>query len=270
MPQGDIGMNLSWGGIALFLAFVAVSYLNAMVNRKNIDAKSEQVKNEAVGAVNEIARDTLSDLRNATQMLLSEGEKRARLEGQVQQLVHQIGIERNRADDARLKSLKQDEQITSLYNQVQSQGDDIKTLKGRLTQVQREKQELEDTLASEREAYEQLMTSIEQRIEQAVSDVRHQMQQHYEQKIALLEEQIRAKDAQIEQLKIKLAEESTSHETTTDSTHTITADDGIAITGDNGTGNNRPTGTDTNAGDDAGTHRDRSPDSGDTSGIHTN
>lgn len=248
MPQGDLTMDLSWGGLILFLAFVVVSYLNAMVNRKNIDVKGEQVKNEAVGAVNEIARDTLSDLRNATQMLLSEGEKRARLEGQVQQLVYQVGVERTRADEARLKSVKQDDQITALYNQVQKQGDDLKTLKGRLSQVQLEKIELEATLAEERKAYEELMTSIEQRIEQAVSDVREQMRQHYEQKIASLEKQIREKDAQIEQLQSILDKESQSHETLNSNTRTITPSPGTSITGDNGTGNHRSTRPDNDAG----------------------
>ena len=222
-------MDLSWGGIILFLAFVAVSYLSSVVNRRNIDTNAEQVKNEAVGLVNEVAKDALGDLRAATQMLLSEGEKRARLEGQVGQLVNQLNEERRRADSASLKSSHQDEQITKLYNQVQVVDETLKAVKTQLTRVQREKAELETTLADERQAYEELMTSIEHRIEQAVSDVRDQMQHHYESKIAQLEQQIRNKDLEIEQLKSKIQEE-THHEEPTITPQPITTADDATIT----------------------------------------
>ena len=228
-------MNFTMEQILLFLGFTLVTYLASIVNRRNVDSKGEQAKNEAVGAVNKIATEALSDVRNATKTLLSESEKRARLEGKVEQLAKQVESERTKSEKAALKAALQDKQITTLFNDLQDMSGKLNTVRQRLAEVEEEKallvedkRKLENALDKKGDAYDELIASIQGRIDEAVSDVESKLRQHYQEKISLLEQQIHNKDLEIEHLKSKIEEE-THHEDPTNTPKSIPTNDATTI-----------------------------------------
>ncbi|MGJ3241173.1 MAG: hypothetical protein ACFE0Q_20855 [Anaerolineae bacterium] len=220
-------MDLSFESIILFFAFVVISYLFSRV-------QSAQAKTKAVETVNDIAKDAYSELRSATKLLLSEGGKRARLEGQMMQLMRQLNTERQRADSTR-------DQITQLYNDMQKVNDQLDNLETQLARANRDKERLAKELAEVEANREELINSVPAQIDAAVSAVRDKMRQHYENKIDQLERLIEQKDYEIAQLKSQLRGQ-THHEIHT--THpdsnldTDDADDDAQSQPDHGTGDN--------------------------------
>lgn len=212
---------MDWANVFLFLAFTLVTYIGSVVNRRNAETKGEEVKNDAVSTVNTIASDALKDMREARDELKKMGEdlqkereSRAYVEGQVEQITAQASQEKNRADKAQIKMALQDEQITKIYNQLGLMTDEFDTLKARLANVEAERDQLISDKArltienTEKDtAYETLMASVQGRIDQAVSDVRLELKQHYQTKISKLEALINAKDEEIAKLKSQIMEE---------------------------------------------------------------
>lgn len=209
--------GLTWGSVILFLAYVGVTFIASIVTRRNVDAKGEAIKNETVATVNVIAKDALVDSRLARDELADEREKRARLEGQVAQLSNQATYEKDRADKAQTKLAFQDDQITKLFNQVQYMSDQMKDFEDRLEQAEAEKQQLiadkttlQTELSQKERAYDELLQSLQSRIDAAVANVRSEIETTYQHQLDQLNEQIREKDTEINKLKSKLKE--TTHE----------------------------------------------------------
>ncbi|PSN79610.1 hypothetical protein C8B47_10760 [filamentous cyanobacterium CCP4] len=229
--------GITWGGIGLFFAYTLVTFLVSIVHRRNMETKGEEVKNESVAAVNKIAIDALNDVSEAraelAQMakdLQAEREKRAYVEGQVEQLSTQSTQAKTRADNAQVQLALQDKQITKIYNDFQKMSDQFVTIKDRLSKVEaerdkliREKSALHKELEEKGTAYEELMASIQDRIDNAVSDVRAELKQHYEDKILELDALISVKNDEIAQLKLQIQEE-TLNETSTPSNDSPNSD----------------------------------------------
>lgn len=215
---------MDWTSISLFLAYTLVTFLVSVVNRRNTETKGEAVKNEAISTVNGIATDALKDVSKTREELdlvrtelQKEREARAYVEGQVEQISAQATQEKARADKAQIKMTVQDGQITRIYNELKQITDEFDVVKRRLAKVEaerddliRDKARLITDLSAKGTAYDNLMASVQDRIDQAVSDVRLELKQHYQEKISKLEAQINAKDEEIAQLKLQLEE--TSHE----------------------------------------------------------
>lgn len=227
--------GLTWGSIGLFFAYTLVTFLVSIVQRRNIKSQGEEVKNESVSAVTKIALNALDDVEKARaelkQMandLQAERERRAYVEGQVEQLSTQSTQAKTRADNAQVQLALQDKQITKIYNDFQKMSDQFVTIKDRLSKVEaerdkliRDKAELETALEEKGTAYDELMASIQERIDKAVSDVRAELKQHYEDKISELDALISVKNDEIAQLKRQIQEETLDETSTPGTTNPI-------------------------------------------------
>ncbi|MEL7434957.1 MAG: hypothetical protein AAFN11_13515, partial [Chloroflexota bacterium] len=227
MPEG-----LTWGNIILFAAFTFITFaqgiLNTRVNAKRIENKSDEVKNDTVQAMNTIAQDTLADARDVRDIAMkakddvaTEREARARLEGEVSQLSEQNKELRTRAEQAQVQAALTQKSLDELKTNYLSVSSDMDEMRQRMTKLEEER----DILAKERDrlvkdlnekddAYTELMESVQARIDKAVSDVRIELTEDYEKRIATLEARIKEKDAEIAQLE-KLLEETTPHDQAT-------------------------------------------------------
>lgn len=219
-------MDFTIEQITLFAIFTLITFgqgiAQAVVNRRQVNNQGEEIRNETMSAMNDIAKDALGDFRSASNNLYGEVEKRAKLEGTVEQLVRDLELERIRANQAEAavaeqngKSEERDKQVTKLFNQVQEISEELTSVKQRLEQAEKDKARLikeKDLLQvslGERESdYDSLMESVQSRIDKAVSDVREELRQDYERQLENLRQQIRDKDVEINMLKAKLQEES--------------------------------------------------------------
>lgn len=207
--------------IALFFLYTLVALLAAFVARIGVGTMGEKAKNQAVAAVTTMVADAVKESRDLSSKLLDEREKRANIEGKVDSLMTQVNQERSRADTANERLATQTAQIDHLTKEVSQLTSDIHTIRERLSKVEAEKRALEDekhklenALSTQGEEYRKLMDNIQERINQAVADVREALRLEYEERISKLENEIRRRDVEIAALKAQL-KESESHEKAT-------------------------------------------------------
>jgi len=209
-------------GVALFGAWTLITILGnvvtAVIASKNTRVMGEKVQIDAVAAVTDMVKDAVIDARTTRDELSKYKERSARLEGMVEGVMKQSLEDRKTAKKSSETITRQGVHIEELEKKVKSLNDEIKLIRQQLAQVEHEKatleeekKSLEETLDTRSEEYKALMHSVQQRIDKAVADVREELTEHYEARIAELNEEIQQRNEEIARLNQLLKEK--SHET---------------------------------------------------------
>ncbi len=215
---------------ALYTCIMLVSSIVLSSVRKRDEAtNNERVQNQAIATVNEHFSDAIEEVKLARKEASVARDKHAHLEGRVEELMRQTTEEKQRADSYVEKHVLQDHQISDLKKNMDELKKEQALILKRLSQVEdekkaleQEKEQLEKTLNTQSEDHQAFMKNVQQRIDEAVENVRVELKAHYETRINELVEQIRQRDKEIAQLKSQLEEK--SHEQTNPSTISTDSD----------------------------------------------